>query len=89
MLVFTFLVCVGKLVYSMLISVCILMDIVILHNSASICLCIFRAHTPKRQAVADGWWFSPVVCAGCVLGMEIPGQVFLLTCLPWACQVIP
>lgn len=49
----------------------------------------FRAHTPNCQAMTDGWWFSPVVCAGSVLGMEIPGQVFLLTCLPWACQVIP
>lgn len=65
------------------------MDFVICSFLSAYACAFPGAHTPNWQVVADGRWFSPVVCAGCVLGMEIPGQVFLLTCLPWAYQVIP
>lgn len=54
-------------------------------DSPPLCHCIFQ-HTHTQLAGGGGW---AVVCAGSVLGMQIPGQVFLLTCLPWAYQVIP
>lgn len=79
----------GKLVYSILISGYILMDTVVCHLLPAYTRAFSGAHTPNWQMVADGLGFSPVGCAGCVLGMEIPGQVFLLTRLPWAYQVIP
>lgn len=81
-----------KLVYSILISSYILSDIGILWFVAFYQHTAMRfsgAHTPNWQAVADELGFSPVGCAGCVQGMGIPGQVFLLTRLPWAYQVIP
>lgn len=75
----------GKLDCSILIPGYILMGVVIHH----LCAVAFSStHTPSWQVLADGWWLSPVVCAGSVLGMQIPGQVFLLTRQPWAYQVI-
>jgi len=57
----------GKLLYSILISGCILLDIAIQPCWPAYACGFPGAHTPSWQAVADGWWLSPAVCAGWVL----------------------